>query len=217
MKVIIKIIKKVTGFFFCIMTISAIALAFTKTPVVPFIIEAIVFGALAFFLLKRTHKETEDITKRKHSENSLPNNGMLNHAAFPHVSGLPIAENIMCKVCSYPDRIEFISGSANIALARNKITDICVKSEVEIQQQMVSNPGGAIAGALMFGAVGAIIGGKPKTKKRKKTSFYLIITYVKNPNELSCIVLNATQSFSAHKFVKEFYALKSNSAAQIQL
>lgn len=175
---------------------------------------SLIFIIFCIFMFVITSKNS---AKGKQRIQAMRNNGMLNHAIFPHVSGLPIAENIICELCSYPDRIEFISGSAYITLARNKITDICVKSEVEIQQQMVSNPGGAIAGAMMFGAVGAIIGGKPKTKQRKTASFYLIITYVKNQNELSCIVLNATQSFSAQKFVKEFHALNSNSATQIQL
>lgn len=167
-----------------------------------------------FFMAVITYKNQ---AKGKQRIQAMRNNGMLNHGVFPHVSGLPIAGNMMCELCSYPDRLEFISGSANIALARNKITDICVRSETEIQKQIVSNPGGAIAGALMFGAVGAVIGGKLQTKKQKTTTFYLIITYIKDQNELSCIVLNSTQSFSAHKFVKEFHALRSNSTAQIQL
>lgn len=227
MKIIIKIFKIITGIFSCIMAFASLSLAFTKTPVTPFIVEASIFGALAFFLLKKPkkvtmHKQQNNLSTDNYTDNNQDirqpsNNDMLNHAVFPHVSGLPIAENVMCKLCSYPDRIEFMSGSANITLARNKITDICVKSETEIQKQMVSNPGGAIAGAMMFGAVGAIIGGKPKTKKQKTTSFYLIITYVKSQNELSYIVLNATGSFSAHKFVKEFHALNSNSTAQVEL
>lgn len=65
-----------------------------------------------------------------------------------HVNGLPIAENLNCEINSYDDRLEFKSGTTNIKLPRNKITDMCIKTDVEIQKQAVSSIGGAIAGGL---------------------------------------------------------------------
>ena len=132
---------------------------------------------------------------------------MLTHGVFNHESGLPIAEYALCELFSYKDHIEFKSGTKEIVLMRNKITDICVKTDVQIQQHVVSNPGGALAGAMMFGAVGAIIGGKSKTKETRNISSHLIITYTKAENEPSVIVFNATNSKAAHKIVKEFHDL----------
>lgn len=46
--------------------------------------------------------------------------GITVYTAFHHVNGLPLAENLLCEVFSYPDRIEFKAGTTNIKLAREK-------------------------------------------------------------------------------------------------
>ena len=83
--------------------------------------------------------------------------GITVYTAFHHVNGLPLAENLLCEVFSYPDRIEFKAGTTNIKLAREKITDMCLKFDTEIQNQAVSSIGGAIAGGVMFGNILALI------------------------------------------------------------
>ena len=154
---------------------------------------------------------------RKARLKELKNNGMLTCLTLLHVNGLPIAENLWCEIQSYPDRIEFKSGTTNIALSRNKITDMCIKTDIEIQQQIVSNPGGAIAGAIVFGALGAIICGREKTKTQKKISSYLIITYINNQGKPAYIGFETTNNFSVSKFVEEFKKLNTNSGIQIHL
>lgn len=69
--------------------------------------------------------------------------GVTVYTAFHHINGLPIAENLLCEVFSYPDRIEFKAGTTNIKLAREKITDMYLKFDTEIQNQAVSSVGGA--------------------------------------------------------------------------
>ena len=76
----------------------------------------------------------------------MKEDGLSLHAAFHHVNGLPIAENLICEIFSYPDRIEFKSGTTSIKLAREKITDACIKTDTEIQKQMVSSIGGRSCG-----------------------------------------------------------------------
>lgn len=144
--------------------------------------------------------------------------GITVYTAFHHVNGLPIAENLLCEVFSYPDRIEFKAGTTNIKLARGKITDMCVKTDTEIQTQAVSSVGGAIAGGVMFGALGAIIGGRSKNKKVKTTTQYLIITYAGEQGELKYIGFDTKNNPpSAAKLVKEFRELNTNSEIQIEL
>lgn len=119
---------------------------------------------------------------------------------------------------SYPDRIEFKAGTTNIKLAREKITDMCLKFDTEIQNQAVSSVGGAIAGGVMFGTLGAIIGGRAKTKKVKNTTQYLIITYAGEQGELKYIGFDIKNNPpSAAKLVKEFRELNTNSGVQIEL
>jgi hypothetical protein len=86
--------------------------------------------------------------------------GITIYTAFHHTDGLPIVENMLCEVFSYPDRMDFKAGTTEIKLSKDKITDMCIKTDIEIQQQAVSSVGGAIAGAALFGTLGAVIGGK---------------------------------------------------------
>lgn len=143
--------------------------------------------------------------------------GITIYTAFHHVNGLPIPENVLCEVFSYPDRIDFKSGTTEIKLPKEKITDISIKTDTEIQQQLVSSAGGAIAGAMFFGSLGAIIGGRVKTKKVKTTTNYLIITY-KSENELKYIGFDIQNNpSSADKLVKEFQKSNSSSGVKIEL
>lgn len=144
--------------------------------------------------------------------------GITIYTAFHHVDGLPIAENLLCEVFSYPDRIELKSGSTSMKLLRNKITDMCIKTDTDIQNQVVSSVGGAIAGGFMFGTLGAVIGGRAKTKKVKTVTKYLIITYTNNKGEISYIGFDTKNNpSSAEKLVKEFQKLNTSSGIEIEL
>lgn len=144
--------------------------------------------------------------------------GVTVYTAFHHVDGLPIAENLLCEVFSYPDRIEFKAGTTSIKLSRKKITDMCLKFDTEIQNQAVSSVGGTIAGAVMFGTLGAIIGGRSKNKKVKTTTQYLIITYTGEQGELKYIGFDIKNNpSSAAKLVQEFRELNASSGIQIEL
>lgn len=156
--------------------------------------------------------------KKKARKAELQQSGLLQYSAFHHVNGLPIPENLLCEIRSYGDRLDFKAGTTNIKLPREKITDMCIKTDTEIQDQVVSSVGGAIAGGMMFGALGAIIGGRAKNKKMQTITQYLIITYTEEHEELKYIGFNIKNNPpSAVKLVKEFQALNSNSEIQIEL
>lgn len=181
----------------------------------------IVIGVLTLFIIfcVRMFVVTSKAKKEgKKKMMNLKNQGLSVYAAFHHVNGLPLAENLLCEVFSYPDRIEFKAGTTNIKLAREKITDMCLKFDTEIQNQAVSSIGGAIAGGVMFGTLGAIIGGRAKNKKVKTTTQYLIITYTGEQGELKYIGFDIKSNPpSAAKLVKEFRELNTNSGVQIEL
>jgi len=181
----------------------------------------IVIGVLTLFIIfcVRMFVVTSKAKKEgKKKMKNLKNQGLSVYAAFHHVNGLPLAENLLCEVFSYPDRIEFKAGTTNIKLAREKITDMCLKFDTEIQNQAVSSIGGAMAGGVMFGTLGAIIGGRAKNKKVKTTTQYLIITYTGEQGELKYIGFDIKNNPpSAAKLVKEFRELNTNSGVQIEL
>lgn len=156
--------------------------------------------------------------KKKLQKAELQQSGLLVYTAFNHVNGLPIPENLLCEIRSYQDRLDFKAGTTNIKLPREKITDMCIKTDTEIQNQAVSSVGGAIAGGVMFGTLGAIIGGRTKNKKVKTTAQYLIITYTGEQGDLKYIGFDIKNNPpSAAKLVKEFRELNTNSGVQIEL
>jgi len=172
----------------------------------------IIFCIRMFFITSKAKN------RQKQEMNKLKKQGLTIYATLNHINGLPLAENLLCEVFSYPDRIEFKAGTTSIKLAREKITDMCLKFDTEIQNQMVSSIGGAIAGGVMFGTLGAIIGGRAKNKKVKTTTQYLIITYTEKQAELKYIGFDTKNNPSfATKLVKEFHELNRNSGVQIEL
>ena len=127
---------------------------------------------------------------------------------FRHVNGLPIAEGAACSVYSYPDRYDFVSGTMRFSLAKSKVTDVCARTEKEIYQQYVSSAGGAVGGALLFGPLGALIGGRIKKKTDVKTRTYLIITYM-TEGEVKYVGFDTTGNHSApQKLIQEFYSYR---------
>ena len=76
-----------------------------------------------------------------------------------------------------------------------------MKTDVEIQKQYVSSVGGAVGGYMLFGGLGAMIGGRAKERETAKTEYYLIITYRKN-DELAYISFKADNQWTAEKFVE---------------
>lgn len=189
----------------------------TLGEMMPIFIVIIVLFLLVIFCFRMIILTSKARKKGREQQNLLRQEGLTIYTAFHHINGLPIAENLLCEIFSYPNRIEFKSGTTIIKLPREKITDMCIKTDIEIQNQAVSSIGGAVAGAVMFGPLGAIIGGRAKTKKIKTSTQYLIITYRGEQGELKYIGFDTKNNFSAVKLVNEFRQLNTNSGIQIEL
>ncbi|MFR4998394.1 MAG: hypothetical protein ACLUDK_14380 [Clostridium paraputrificum] len=123
--------------------------------------------------------------------------------SIPHINGLPIAENTLCQIYYTDDNI-FIDGSGqSFNLSNEKISAIEIKTDVEIQKQYVSSVAGGITGAIVFGPLGALIGGRVKEKKIKNTTRYLIITYTSD-NEIKYLGFDVTYTPKALEIIKLF-------------
>ena len=97
-----------------------------------------------------------------------------------HIGGLPLAEGSLCDIKLKDTEIIINGGGNKFRLELKKVTDISMKTDTEIQSSYVSSIGGAIAGGMLFGNIGAAIGGRAKEKKTATMTHYLIITYIKN-------------------------------------
>lgn len=153
------------------------ALIFTATDggIPPIIVPLFVTLVFLLFLIWIV-KERSKNTKRMKAEHE----GAICYAMLKHINGLPIAENVLCDVVAFPNKYEFRANGTVFELERSKITDVSVISDTEIQKQYVSSVGGAIGGAVLFGALGAMIGGRAKEKTSTTTQHYLIFTYLNN-------------------------------------
>lgn len=126
-----------------------------------------------------------------------------------HMAGLPVAEGAEIFVYRCKDKIVFERSQATIELNINKVIDILIKTDVEIQKSWVSNAGKAIAGNNLFGSLGAIIGGEAKEKTSTIIEKYLIFAYEKN-GEIKYISMEVTNEPNANLFNSNYYNLSNN-------
>ena len=154
-----------------------------------------VFCLVMFFVTSNNKRKQEEYFRR---ENISARSEFLIHA-----TGLPIPEGIYCTVTSYPDRINIKADNFDVNLDKSKLVNVCIKSETDIQKYYVSSAGGAIAGAMTFGALGALVGGRAKEKSSKVVKKYLIFTYQKS-DELQYFSFDCTKALNCQAFVSEF-------------
>lgn len=167
------ILKRILGCFTAMFAIAYFAMSSSQEIPAFFIGLGILMAIFTILLLRPTKKEKEKKEERKQKAQDK-----LRTCTMKHINGLPIAENVYCTITATPDKFIFSSGTVKFELEKNKITDMCIKTDKEIQQQYVSSAGGALGGALLFGPVGAIIGGRAKKKTVKNEIHnYFIITY----------------------------------------
>jgi len=165
------------------------------SPLVIFIV-LLLLGLLLVFLGIRTKVESPEM-KRKRKEYEKT------HISSKHQAGLPLAEGATCEIEYGTTGFVFKSSGNTFNMDFSKITDICVKTDAEIQSQYVSSIGGAVGGAVLFGPLGAMIGGRAKKKSTTTLSYYMIITYNKN-NAVNYISFEIFEPARAHKIISDF-------------
>ncbi|MHA9741981.1 hypothetical protein [Robinsoniella peoriensis] len=131
-------------------------------------------------------------------------NGLLASASGKHMAGLTVPEGLMCAIEVYADKYIFLGNNSKFDLIKSKVTNVCIKTDTEITQQYVSSVGGAVAGAVVFGPLGAIVGGRAKKKKDTKLHAYLIFTYCKNDG-VDYISFDITNCSGSSKVISDFF------------
>lgn len=141
---------------------------------------------------------------RKNQKKRMEELGCVVEVSLKHFTGLPIPENSPCTFQVYKDCYKTFCNGAEFKLDRTKVTDICLKTDVEIQKQSVSSIGGAIGGAMLFGPVGAMIGGRAKNKEIRTATTYLIVSYMKD-DEMKYIAFEIPYLYGGiDKIIKDF-------------
>ena len=97
-----------------------------------------------------------------------------------HVTGLPVAESVFCTVEFQNNQLLIDASGRTFDITYDRIVDFTVKTDVEIETNYVSSVGGAVAGDMIFGSLGAIVGGRVKKIETKEIDRYFIVTYQKD-------------------------------------
>ena len=87
-----------------------------------------------------------------------------------HLSGLPLGE-VACQVTAYENRLVFKKDKSTYELSYDKITAVDLR---EKSQLAGASAGSVVAGAVLFGALGAVIAARPKNKKE----YIFVISYL---------------------------------------
>ena len=163
-----------------------------------------ILGILALILIIFIAHQIDTVNKKRKDDNlrKQSKNATL-YIKLPVFQGLPVAEGTLCEISSCPNYYEFNANNVSFKLDKDKVQDICIKTDTEIKKHYTSSVGGAIGGAVLFGPIGAMIGGRAKKKKTTSKKNYLIFTYTKD-NSIEYISFDCTNSITAIKFVNEF-------------
>lgn len=156
---------------------------------------------------QRAEKAAQDYARRV-VEDNLPT-GYSEIMSVKHMDGLPWGEQAACSVYLYPDRYVFWRNKNTYTLSMDKITDVCIKTDIEIQKAYVSSVGGAVGGAVLFGTLGAMIGGRVKKKRDTTISKFLIFTYNKDGETKYISFEIPSNNKNASKFVEMYQAQAS--------
>lgn len=128
------------------------------------------------------------------------------HIKLSHLIGLDFPEDTKVLITYSKDKVNFLANKVNFSLPLERIKDLSIKKSSEIHQQYISSVGGATAGALLFGGLGAVIGGRAKKKTITEVTYCFIITYLKD-NEMKYISFEIKNNFEyneSNKLVKLF-------------
>lgn len=109
------------------------------------------------------------------------------------ISGLDVPEGSFIQVIASPDNLKLTAvintGKAytkEFNLSISKVNYIRLMNEQEVKQVIEQSKPGMVLGAAAFGVIGAMIGGRIKTKEKKVLKQILIIDYTNNQIVLDC-------------------------------
>lgn len=134
-----------------------------------------------------------------------------------HLQGLPqVPKNANCRLSveDHALKIEHMTGGlfsnknveATYRIPLDRLISMDVVSEADIKEKSKSVLGRGVAGALVFGPVGALLGGMSGigTKKKKTYKYLLNVAYIGNDsNDVRMIIFQVSMStFDASAFAK---------------
>lgn len=127
----------------------------------------------------------------KSRKQQLQDDGILAHANLTHVEGLPISEKTACTLYVKKDGLSIDGGGTEFKVLNSQLRAAEVKTEIEIANIVHSSAVKGIAGGLMFGPIGLVVGSRAMNKEKKTRNYYFIINYEKSNGELAAMMFDS--------------------------
>ena len=109
--------------------------------------------------------------KKEDMETLADANGLL------HISGLSVPNQTKCHVYLNRSSLVIECDHARFAIPEKHISEISLLDLSQVNKQYIDNASGAIAGCLMFGAIGALLMGGTKEITEVNERYFLNVTY----------------------------------------
>jgi hypothetical protein len=130
------------------------------------------------------------------------------------IDGLPVPQNTTIIAKLFPEglQIKALTGTnkadwKTFELSIEKVENIQLMNEREIKQVIEQSAPGMILGAAAFGVLGAMVGGRTKTKEKIQVNTLLVIDYLSG--EKKQIVLNVSNNIKdSTRVVNRFKEIK---------
>lgn len=125
-----------------------------------------------------------------------------------HVFGLPFMQGASCTLTSEHNKITIEAQGTVISLDKSKITYIGYETNIEKYTQAVSSVGGAIAGEILLGGIGAAIGGRVKSENFQSVRSYIVITYMSEDENVKYVIFDYNSQ--AQNLIKDFHLFNNS-------
>lgn len=184
--------------------ISVFFLAFTiysfSAPDIGGRVLGIVVTLIFAFLGNALRVRTQPLSDTHYSKEDQ---GILATSALDHVEGLPIGEGTLCNLSVTQDKLVIDGGGTDFNIQNSQIRAVEVKTDTEIANIVHSSAAKGIAGGLLFGPIGLIVGSRATSKEKRTNTYYLIINYTNSKGEMAAIMFDGgSTANSAHKITR---------------
>lgn len=203
-----KIFKRiVAGILFVVCLVAILIIVTVPEKATENIAPAVVSLIVGVFLWISSNKKPKE-KKEKKENNPKP-------IQVLHVEGLPLAEKTLCSLSLVDNTLVISGGGSEFVLNTSQIGAAEVKTDVEIAHIVTSSAAKGIAGGLLFGPIGLVVGSRAKSKEKRTATPYLILNYTNSEGVLSSMLFEASLNmWGLNKFLNNLRSIISNNPKQ---
>jgi len=134
--------------------------------------------------------------KKKENKKELRETGpdILARISAHHVEGLPLSEKTFCELVMTPDKLSITGGGTAFSIMIPQLRAAEIKTDTEVANIVNSSAAKGIAGGLLFGPIGLVVGSRAMSKEKRSYTHYLILNYVNSTGEIAAVMFEVDDS-----------------------